>query len=393
MIITKRSALFLDGTWNTGSDNTNVWRLRSLCVADADQAVYYSDGVGTKKGERIIGGMFGWGLDDEVLRAYKWLVETHVEGARLFIFGFSRGAFTARSLAGFISRCGLIQPGSPISLKHLYRRYQRGNTVRSIRELQKTDPATLSLEDRWLRKYSRPTPVYFQGVWDTVGALGVPFGHIPIISRSDYKFLEVDLHIDQTYAYHAMAIDEHRIAFAPTLWQRVTRVGVQAYPPRALADVEQRWFSGAHSDVGGGYDNDVLAQVPLRWIMGKAAKLGLRFRDLADIDGDIEHSGIHNSFTEMAWGFYAASKFWVPYYREIGRSSMNRGGAEIAPINETIDASVFERWRALGAYRPRNLVQWAAARNLKPDTINTGVFAKSGEPLANNGTDAQAPAD
>src|ERR1700730_10460553 len=129
----KRIAIFLDGTWNTVDDDTKVCRMKSLCVADATQVIYYSKGVGTSRGERLSGGMIGFGLDDEVIRAYQWLMEQYAEGDQVFIFGFSRGAFTARSLAGFISKCGLLKLGSPISLKQLYGRYRKGATEHTIR--------------------------------------------------------------------------------------------------------------------------------------------------------------------------------------------------------------------------------------------------------------------
>src|ERR1700758_2089058 len=102
MADSKRIALFLDGTWNNVSDNTNVWRLKSLCAKSPEQLVYYSAGVGTQFGERLSGGMFGIGINEEVISAYEWLVEHYEQDAQLFIFGFSRGAFTARSLAGFL---------------------------------------------------------------------------------------------------------------------------------------------------------------------------------------------------------------------------------------------------------------------------------------------------
>ena len=173
----KRIALFLDGTWNTSDDNTNVWRMKSLFASGSDQVCYYSAGVGTLFGQRVIGGMWGYGLDDEVTRAYAWLIEHYEPGDRLFIFGFSRGAYTARSLAGLISKCGLLKPGAPMSLNQLYTRYRRGSTALTIRELQNKDPTQLDFEDRWLREYSSPIPIWFQGVWDAVGALGSAMFH------------------------------------------------------------------------------------------------------------------------------------------------------------------------------------------------------------------------
>jgi uncharacterized protein (DUF2235 family) len=165
----RRLALFLDGTWNTGSDNTNVWRMKSLCEANDQQLVYYSTGVGTTFGQRIGGGMFGYGLDDEVIRAYEWLIDNYRPHDHIFIFGFSRGAFTARSLAGFISKCGLLEPGAPLSVGQLYERYRNRNNVpmATIRHLKEQDPTTLTNEERWMCKYSMAIPTWFIGVWDT----------------------------------------------------------------------------------------------------------------------------------------------------------------------------------------------------------------------------------
>jgi uncharacterized protein (DUF2235 family) len=360
----KRLALFLDGTWNTVQDNTNIWRMKSLCLTAAEQVTYYSVGVGTQYGERLRGGMLGYGLDDEVIRAYEWLSENYVPDDQIFIFGFSRGAFTARSLAGFISKCGLLTPGSPVSLRQLYYRYRRGHDVHSIRELRNVAAAQRTFEEKWLLQYSQAIPIFFQGVYDTVGALGVPFGNVPLLSRSNYSFLETDLRINETHGYHALAIDEHREAFAPTFWVRTVRKGAESYPPRPLDHVEQRWFVGAHADVGGGYTNGMLAQVPLRWLIQKALAHGLIFKPWVPFE-DAEVLGeIHDSFSEMAGGVYRAAKLWKPYYRTIGAPPRVDGDQTLSTINETIDASVFERCRRDISYRPQNLVAWAGEREL-----------------------------
>jgi len=106
----KRVAVLLDGTWNTVNDNTNVWRLKSLLASQGrdglEQISYYSVGVETAFGERLCGGMFGYGLNDEIIRAYEWLIDHYNVGDELFIFGFSRGAYTARSLSGLIQNVG-----------------------------------------------------------------------------------------------------------------------------------------------------------------------------------------------------------------------------------------------------------------------------------------------
>jgi uncharacterized protein (DUF2235 family) len=360
----KRIALFLDGTWNTVLDNTNIWCVKALCQVSADQIAYYSVGVGTRYGDKIRGGMVGYGLDKEVIKAYEWLSESYEHEDRIYIFGFSRGAYTARSLAGLISKCGLLKAGSPVSLNQLYDRYRRGQAVRTIRELANVPASGRSFEEKWLLEYSIAIPIFFQGVYDTVGALGVPFGNVPVISRSNYSFLETDLRINETYGFHALALDEHRQAFAPTFWKKSVKKGADAYAPRPLDHVEQRWFVGAHADVGGGYANGLLAQIPLRWLMQKAQAHGLTFKGDVVTDGDEAQGEIHDSFAEMAGGAYRALKFFRPYYRAVGAKPILIRDVTTSTINETIDASVFDRCRSNADYRPRNLLEWAGSGDL-----------------------------
>ncbi|MDP9052098.1 MAG: DUF2235 domain-containing protein [Acidobacteriota bacterium] len=377
----KRIALFLDGTWNNVSDNTNVWRLKSLCAKSTEQLVYYSAGVGTQSGEHLSGGMFGIGINEEVISAYEWLVENYELDAQLFIFGFSRGAFTARSLAGFISKCGLLKPGSPVSMKQLFERYRKG-TAASVRTLGKVVESGLSLEDKWIKEYSRSIPIWFQGVFDTVGALGVPLPCVPKVSRSDFAFLETDLRINDTHAYHALAVDEHREVFAPTLWVKSTPKQGQPYPPRDLDHVEQRWFVGAHANVGGGYEDDLLAQIPLEWLMSKAIAHGLEFKDSVLIDGNENTSPIHDSLAEMAHGIYEILTFGKHYFRPIGAEPQDTGDAVTSAINETIDATVFDRWRTDETYRPKNLSDWAKRRSVDPSTLKQSVRAQDATAIA-----------
>jgi uncharacterized protein (DUF2235 family) len=277
----KRLALFLDGTWNAVEDNTNVWRLKSLCSATsddkADQLVYYEIGV-----NGFWGGMFGKGLDKTITDAYEWLIDRYNPSDEIFIFGFSRGAYAARSLAGLISKCGLLKPGAPLGVRQLYERYQRADD-RTIWDLALTPAAATKPEEQWLIKYSQRIHITLVAVWDTVGALGLPFGHIPRISRSTFGWLHTGLRLPIENGFHALAIDEHRETFTPTLW---TKRETATAPDRTLANVEQRWFIGAHANVGGGYQSDLLAQVPLRWMMTKASSLGLTFRSDVALDGD-----------------------------------------------------------------------------------------------------------
>jgi uncharacterized protein (DUF2235 family) len=371
----KRLALFLDGTWNVVADNTNVWRMKSLCAprgADGlTQLVYYNSGVGTQFGSRVRGGMFGYGLDQVVIDSYEWLIDHYEDGDEIFIFGFSRGAYTARSLAGLVAKCGLLMPGAPLGVNQIYRRYHLGSEARTLwtlyAEQQAGTAGALSVEEQWMLKYSPRVPIKLVGVWDTVGALGVPAFHIPGISRASFGFLHTGLRIPIQHGFHALAVDEHREAFAPTLW---TKHETATAPERSLSSVEQRWFVGAHANVGGGCESDLLAQLPLRWMMAKASALGLAFRSDVALDGDMVIAPISDSFGEFMHGFYRLAKLGQPYYRPIDRSAAGEHN-----VNETIDASVFERWRQDPTYRPQNLVEWSQRHGTEIASLTKPVLA------------------
>jgi uncharacterized protein (DUF2235 family) len=371
----KRLALFLDGTWNVVADNTNVWRMKSLCAPQGTdglrQLVYYNAGVGTQFGSRVRGGMFGYGLDQVVIESYEWLIEQYEEGDEIFIFGFSRGAYTARSLAGFVAKCGLLRPGAPLGVKQMYERYRRGSEARTLwalhAEQQTAMAGALSVEEQWMLKYSMRVPIKLVGVWDTVGALGVPAFHISGFSRSSFGFLHTGLRLPIQHGFHALAVDEHREAFSPTLW---TKHESATAPDRPLTSVEQRWFVGAHANVGGGCESDLLAQVPLRWMMTRASALGLAFRSDVALDGDAVTAPISDSFGEFMHGLYRLAKLDRPYYRPIDRSAAGEHN-----VNETIDASVFERWRRDPLYRPQNLVEWSHRHGIDIAALTTSVLA------------------
>jgi uncharacterized protein (DUF2235 family) len=246
----RRLAIFLDGTFNTLNNNTNVWRLKSLTAETAAQHVYYSQGVGTKRGEVARGGVAGYGIDEELIDAYSWLIPNFDDGDEIYIFGFSRGAYTARSLSGLISKCGILKLGAPLSIQQLYARYRLyvAPTIRSL--LGKPLSQDASLEERWLTKYSRPTKIKFVGVWDTVGSMGIPRGSAEAKVHK-YCFLDTHLRLDNEYAFHALALDEHREDFEATFWTRTVKTGEAGAPDRPITHVEQRWFVGAHANVGG----------------------------------------------------------------------------------------------------------------------------------------------
>lgn len=178
-----------------------------ICRETPDQRVHYSQGVGTIRGEVVRGGVAGNGIDDEIIHAYTWLIENFDDGDE--IFGFSRGAYTDRSLSGLISKCGILRLGAPLSIEQLYARYRVyvAPTIRSL--LGKQLPLDASLEEKWLTKYSRPTKIRFIEVWDTVGSMGIPITSAEAKVHK-YRFLDTHLRLDNEYAFHALALDEPR---------------------------------------------------------------------------------------------------------------------------------------------------------------------------------------
>lgn len=233
-------------------------------------------------------------------------------------------------------------------------------------------PKDASIEEQWLLKYSRPTKMKFVGVWDTVGSLGLPLGSTAAKVHR-YRFLDTHLRLDNEYAFHALALDEHRHNFEPTFWTRTIKTGEGAPPDRPIEHVEQRWFVGAHANVGGGYASDPLAQRPLKWLMDKASALGLVFRDQVVIDTLQVAPPITDSYREFAYGFYRFIS--RPFYRPVGLAPDQGTKATTARINETIDGSVFDRWRADADYRPANLTEWAKAKGVDPDKLIGAVRA------------------
>src|SRR3954454_15343336 len=231
----KRLAVFLDGTWNAVDDNTNVWRMKSLTaprdVNGVVQLVYYDIGV-----NGFLGGTWGAGLSTNVTKAYEWLVENYDPGDDIFIFGFSRGAYTARSLAGLIAKHGLLKAGAALGIKQLYERYKRKDD-RTVWQLQRANSLgelkDATVEETWLLKYSQPINIKVVAVWDTVGALGIPFFSIQGISRQTFGFLHTGLRTMIEHGYHALAIDEHGKHSAPMLWTiRKPKDGGFTAPPR-----------------------------------------------------------------------------------------------------------------------------------------------------------------
>jgi hypothetical protein len=214
------------------------------------------------------------------------------------------------------------------------------------------------------------------GVFDTVGALGVPFG-----SRISSSSLFHNTRLSNIYrnAYQALAIDEHRGHFSPTLWTRFAPATPDPVrrQPRRQTQVEQRWFPGAHANVGGGYRGDRLSQLSLAWVVEKAQQNGLAFRYPVQVDPASYQDDVIDSYSEFAGGFYKAVTLGRRYYRVIGatpRTVTNPDGT-VTMVNETLDSSVFDRWRYSDSYRPPSLERWAKERSCNPEQICGSVAA------------------
>ena len=258
---------------------TNVVRFHNALVegqaGGAEQRLYYHPGVGTEEVfwiERVLAGTIGAGLARNVKSAYCWLAANYADGDQIFLLGFSRGAFTVRSVAGLISRQGLPRAPDWALVDAAYRDARR-KLKRAVDE----------------QKFRRPG-IHFLGVWDTVGALGIPpeFDWLPLwFMFLQPRFHDTELSPIVTNAYHALAIDEMRRTFSPTLWT--------AKSP-SNREVIQMWFAGVHSDVGGGYRETGLSDTALDWMIERAASAGAVFHAhmRAQIHGD-DRGVLHDS--------------------------------------------------------------------------------------------------
>jgi len=323
--MSKRVGFCADGTWDSASNRTNVYKLFKSLTTSADQVPIYDDGVGANGDpiSRLLGGAFGTGLWDKIKQGYTKISHVYEQGDEVFIFGFSRGAFTARSLAGMIAACGLPTKNFTDDLVETAFDAYRDKTNRQ-EKLKKLANCDMFNGD-----------IKMVGVWDTVGSLGIPSA-IGAIDPLFYGFLDTSLNPKIKHGYHALAIDERRAQFPPTLWTG---------QPAAGQVLEQVLFTGAHSDVGGGEPDDspgktALSDITLGWMMGKASALGLQFdaivqkQYMCPFDPEVALDQFHESW-KVFCGF--------PIRRTIDKSA-------------SIANSVVVRCSHDTAWRPQNLI-------------------------------------
>lgn len=329
--IPKNIVICSDGTGNSAIKDrgTNVFKLYEAVdlnghltdPAKIPQVAFYDDGVGTEtiKPLKLLGGAFGFGLSRNVRQLYATLVRCYVPGDRIFLFGFSRGAFTVRTLGGFITACGILNRERYTTdadlvkaVKGAYRIYRSKYMTGARHQIQawrrqlqpkRRLPSRFEVKVANFRQQQavHDGKIAFIGVWDTVDAVGLPFDHLADFINyfiHPFKFSDLTLHAKVDQARHAMAIDDERHTFHPLMWQE------------GAADRErlkQVWFAGVHSNVGGGYPKQGMSLASLHWMMVEAQNHELRF--LAD-DRDyyLDHQNVNDKLYNSRAGVSA-------YYR------------------------------------------------------------------------------
>lgn len=365
----KNIILCSDGTGNSTikGRGTNVFKTYEAIDVNGhkfdknlrQQVAFYDDGVGTEslKFLKAVGGAFGWGLSRNVRQLYTELARCYEPGDSIYLFGFSRGAFTVRQLGGFILGCGIIDKKhwkTDGELKKLvgkaFRVYRKRYHTWLGDRLKGLFPSSRKAREDFRKTYGvnhkthspdGKVRIRFIGVWDTVAAVGLPIAHLAdFINKVFYRFKFPDLQLSSRVdkACHALSIDDERQTFHPEVWDEE--------PEKNVGRIEQVWFPGVHSNVGGGYPKQGMSLVALDWMMNKAEQNGLRFI------GDIrkyyhEHHNVNDKLYDSRSGVGAYYRYKV---REIGKICSDSN------ISADIHISAFNRI-ALGTdgYAPVNL--------------------------------------
>ena len=348
----KNIVICCDGTGNQfGQENSNVIKLYKALICNASQIAYYHPGVGTmgarnalsrigKWWTRVIGLAFGYGISDNIADAYQFLMSVYEPEDRIYVFGFSRGAYTARALGGLLHAAGLLTVGNDALIPYAIR-------------MMKQRPINFAILTDFKKTFSRECKVHFMGVWDTVSSLGW------IYNAVDLPFTAKNP--DLRTVRHAVSIDERRAFFREYLFVEAS----------ANQDIEQVWFAGVHSDVGGGYPEaeSGLSKLALRWMLCEAELAGLRIdpQQRAEILGGKfpyvapDPTGpLHKSLH----GFWWLAEIWPKVVRirqpgpgDIWKSSIriNLARPRSIPLGSLVHTSVEQRMNAIPGYRPVNL--------------------------------------
>ena len=344
----KRLVVCCDGTWQklTSAYPTNVVKMAQAVKTIADdgvpQIVFYEEGIGTgDEIEKLGGGAFGWGIDKNIQNAYRFLCLNYSEGDEIYLFGFSRGAYTARSLAGLIYCSGLLSRQNIRKTPEAYQLYRDRN-------IKPGDSEAFAFRKLYGEEsYRHKVPITLLGCWDTVGSLGVP-DQIPFLPidnwiNAKYQFYDTSLNQCIQNALHAVAIDEQRKVFNVTPMKKS-----ENNPNQVLRQV---WFPGTHGCVGGGTEKmRGLSDAALQWMMEQIKELGLGL----DLDPSAIEYGLEPDYT-------------IPFdnklhgiYQLTGR--IIREITDISDDLQELHDSVKHRWHyeCKPTYRPENLQTYKA---------------------------------
>ncbi|GAB5426649.1 MAG: DUF2235 domain-containing protein [Devosia indica] len=331
----RRLIFCCDGTWNHVESEypTNVQKLARAIPGVADdgtsQVVFYLQGVGTGRGtgklaqkiDRLGGGMFGWGLLQNVVEAYRNLVFNYRPGDEIYIFGFSRGAHTARSLAGLIRSVGILDRDRIHKLPEAIKRYQNHGASGhpdapencAFRWENSRSVTTGGAERDWRERHHPeadlsevvPLTITYLGVWDTVGAMGVPsFLGVSKWFNRKYEFHDFKLSSSVASARHAIAIDERRATFPDAPWDNLDELNARR-PGSLVQPYQQLWFPGDHGSVGGGGDITGLSDDALLWVIEGAIAQGLQLPEafLENARKSADYAAPLTNISAQKWSF------------------------------------------------------------------------------------------
>jgi uncharacterized protein (DUF2235 family) len=353
----KNIVICCDGTGNEyGDHNSNVVQLYRALITDGKQQIgYYHPGVGTEGSPSspnkinaffsVLAGLaMGTGILDNVGDAYRYLMNTYEQGDKIYVFGFSRGAFTARALAGVLHMFGLLCPGNEGLVPYVVKMYaKRSRDADGMTH-------TFQVASGFKSTFCRPCPLHMVGLWDTVSSVGWIWDplKLPYTARNP----------EMAHGRHAISIDERRCYFRSNLWG----------DPFPGQDIKQVWFSGVHSDIGGSYPNGEsgLSQITLQWMLCEAVSLGLLVNPTHanGILGRVpSYPGVapnpaqreHNSLTLPWWILEVFPHSYYDFVAQKKRWSIPLGAARIIPPSSVFHESVWKKLAADPTYRPKNL--------------------------------------
>jgi uncharacterized protein (DUF2235 family) len=356
--VKKRLIVCCDGTWQTLDTiyPTNVAKIaqgiKPIATDGTLQLVFYDSGIGTSWGQRILGGGIGKGIDEKILNAYRFLCLNYSKGDEIYLFGFSRGAYTVRSLSGLISRCGLLSRDRIRQTGAAYFRFYRDYSIKNRDDVR--------AQEFRRRNKAIEAKIDLLGCWDTVASLGIPnlidlpkslqFLDLGTWDDWKYRFHKDTLNQVVLNALHAVAVDEHRQVFD------VTRM--KKDPTAPDQKLKQVWFPGEHGCVGGGTrDHRGLSDGALKWMIDEITNYGLAL----DIDPMlIQYSGLQDDGKEEQLKFGILPDPLIPFLRG-GWTKFGFAGRNFRSVDsfEALDNSTKIRWQKMEPlYRPKNLEQF-----------------------------------